>query len=112
MLQGHNHRQIAQAIGLTTHTIQYHMVEIWDRLCEQRNQWYARSVLSALCDLYNMPGQSVPFRKLKIGQRFQYQGQLHEKVNRARDKCGPYNAISLAGDRKLFEHRIIVEVVT
>jgi len=49
MLERKTHREIAQALDLTTHTIQNHMVDIWDRLCEPRNRDYALRLLRRLC---------------------------------------------------------------
>jgi len=55
MLQRHNHRQIARALGLATHTVQHHMIDIWDRLCEPRNNWYALRILSTFYKLASRP---------------------------------------------------------
>lgn len=112
MLQRRNHRQIAQALDLTTHTVQNHMVQIWDRLCEPRNTWYALYILSTLYEEHGAEvGRCIPFSHLDVGQRFQYQGQPFNKIDRSKDRAGAYNAVSATGDRGLFHSRILVEVV-
>jgi DNA-binding NarL/FixJ family response regulator len=60
MLKRKNHVQIARTLGLTTHTIQNHIVEIWDRLCEPRNTWYALDLLHTLYEEHSAKSVSRP----------------------------------------------------
>lgn len=113
MLELKTHYQIATEMGVATLTIRNHIIQIWDRLCQPRNREYALSLLHSLYEGH-IPGVAhvVAFGRLQIGQQFQYQGQLYEKVDRVRDRLGTYNAATLAGKRLLFPHHILVEVVT
>ena len=112
VLQGHNHRQIATMLGLAELTIRTHMVDIWDQLCDPRNKSYSLGLLNSLQTGHSNIGGIMAFRRVKIGQRFEYQGQLYEKVDRARDQQGAYNAVALDGQRSLFFGHIQIEVNT
>ena len=114
MLQLKKHRQIAAELGIATRTVLKHMIDIWDRLCEPRNREYALHLLRALCEARSDTlGQVIAFSRLRIGQRFRYQGQLFERVDRARDQAGAYNAVTIpGGHRNLFRSYILMEVVS
>lgn len=112
MLRGMNHCQIATELGRATLTIQRHIVDIWDRLCEPRNEEFSLALLHNLCEgRFGGMEQVVAFCRLRIRQRFQHQGQLYEKVDRVRDRLGTYNAATIAGKRTLFLPHTLVEVI-
>ena len=112
MLQGLNHRQIATEMGVATLTIWKHIVDIWDRLIEPCNREYANLLLAAVCERPDNSREGpIMFMHLRIGQRFRDQGQHYQRVDRARDGAGAYNAINAAGKRFLFLEHTIVEAI-
>ena len=109
MLEGNNHRQIATHLGLATLTVQTHITTIWDSLCDPHNRSFARRLINSLQEGHSIAGV-IAFASLRIGQQFQYQGQLYQRVDRVRDRNGPYNAVAVDGRRALFFKHIPVEV--
>lgn len=43
-------------------------------------------------------GEQVHFRRVFILQRFRWNGDICQRIDRSRDQLGPYNAIILDGD--------------
>jgi len=113
MLEGNNHHQIAAKLGLTTLAIQIQITDICDRLCDPRNRSYALRLLNALSEgCGDAIGGVMAFKRVKIEQPFQYQGQLYEKADRVRDQQGAYNAVALDGRRELFLDHTVVEAIS
>jgi hypothetical protein len=43
------------------------------------------------------PGEQAEFRRVRVWQRFRLDGDLCQRIDRGRDRLGPYNAVSLDG---------------
>jgi hypothetical protein len=44
------------------------------------------------------PGDETEFRHVRVLQRFRWNGDVCQRIDRSRDRHGPYNAIVLDGD--------------
>jgi hypothetical protein len=65
--------------------------------------------LSRICTRLKLPTRYVKFSKVPLDGNFTYKNIAYQRVDRAMDRFGPYNAQDRDGNRVLIPYHTIVE---